>query len=233
MRRQTKRQSRLFSARPAQRSEKGSRTDFGQHTGSNSNRASKNREVPTNERSRRGGNSVPFPQRERIKSKFIGGKNISEISREEGRHWTTVARIVKEEDVQEYVKNLRARFYGAMEDVLKETLVAIKVKNDGWLGLELLDRAGVIPPKETKPKVELTTNQQHTPEEIHDYLRRKIAIGLMEGAIEKHKYYGMPFPEADKVEKAILAQERIESARAKWLIRWQSICRGPWRGPEF
>ena len=46
-----------------------------------------------------------------------------------------------------------------------------------------------------------------TPEEIHDSLRRKIAIGLMEGAIEKHKYYEMPLPEADRIEKEILAKE--------------------------
>ena len=29
-----------------------------------------------------------------------------------------MAKIVKEQDVQEYVKDLRAKFYGALEDVL-------------------------------------------------------------------------------------------------------------------
>lgn len=61
--------------------------------------------------------SYRFPQRARIKQQFVAGKNIIQIAREEKRHWTTVARIVKEQDVQEYVEDLRAKFYGALEDV--------------------------------------------------------------------------------------------------------------------
>ncbi len=72
---------------------------------------SKNREVSKGQRSRRGACSVPFPQKDRIKQKFMASKNISAIAREEGRHWETVAKIVKEEDVLEHVKDLRARFY--------------------------------------------------------------------------------------------------------------------------
>jgi CheY-like chemotaxis protein len=41
----------------------------------------------------------------------VAGKNISEIAEEERRHWTTAAKIVKEPDVAEYVKDVRARFF--------------------------------------------------------------------------------------------------------------------------
>ena len=81
-----------------------------------------------------GAGSVPYPQRERIKQKFVTGKNISQIAREEGRHWDTVARIVKEKDVEEYVRGLRERFYGALEQVLSAAIdYARNGKDGGWL----------------------------------------------------------------------------------------------------
>src|SRR5258707_13927353 len=61
----------------------------------------RNRQVPIKKRSRAGTTSIPFPQRERIKEQFVAGKNISQIAKMENRHWTTVAKIVKEQDVQE------------------------------------------------------------------------------------------------------------------------------------
>jgi hypothetical protein len=88
----------------------------------------RNREVPINKRSRTGTSSVPFPQRDRIKRKFISGENISQIAREEARHWATVKRIVEEKDVQEYVKDLRARFYGTLEGML---FAAVRYARDG------------------------------------------------------------------------------------------------------
>jgi len=103
----------------------------------------RNREVPTKKRSRTGTTSIPFPQRERIKEAFVAGKNISQIARIEKRHWTTVAKIVKEKDVQEYVEDLRARFYGTLEDVLIAVIQYVKNgKDGGLLGYKMLVDAG-------------------------------------------------------------------------------------------
>jgi hypothetical protein len=42
-----------------------------------------------------------------------------------------VAKIVKEKDVQEYVEDLRAKFYGALEDVLVAVIQYVKNGKDG------------------------------------------------------------------------------------------------------
>src|SRR5713101_5721974 len=95
-----------------------SQPDSGLHIATGNGNPKRNREVPIKKRSRTGTTSIPFPQRARIKQQFVAGTNVSQIAREEKRHWTTVAKIVKEKDVQEYVEDLRARFYGELENVL-------------------------------------------------------------------------------------------------------------------
>jgi hypothetical protein len=173
-------QSSLLSAAPTERPAKQHRTDVDFRSVVNSKAELRNREVQRNKRSRKRASSVPFPQKDRIKKKFISEKNIREIATEEKRYRETVARFVKEEDVQEHVKNLRARFYGLLEEILLAVIEYVKKgKDGGWLGFEILKDAGVIPQRDSGDKVELPAT--HTPEEVHDYLRRKIAIGLMEG----------------------------------------------------
>ncbi len=169
-----------------------------------------NRGVPGNKRSRKGANSVPFPQRERIKQKFISGKNISQIAREEGRHWDTVSRIVKEEDVAEHVRHLRERFYGALEDMVAVIIRhAMTAKDGGWLAYEMLKDGGVIPGRgsaqvaESRP-LEVTAEQDRV---------RKIAVALVEGAIERHKYFGLPLEEVDEVEQELVANGLLSQPR--------------------
>src|SRR6266404_9939964 len=118
MGRLTKRRQEDFSADLVRVAAERSPADYGLHIGAGHGSPMRNREVPIKKRSRTGTSSVPFPQRQRIKQQFVAGKNVSQIAREEERHWTTVAKIVKEQDVQEYVEDLRARFYGQLEDVL-------------------------------------------------------------------------------------------------------------------
>ena len=59
-----------------------------------------------------------------------------------------MARIVKEKDAQEYVEDLRAKFYGTLEDVLIAVIQYVKNgKDGGLLGYKMLMDAGVIPQK--------------------------------------------------------------------------------------
>jgi hypothetical protein len=109
--RQIKRRPEYFSADSVRVAAQRSPADYGLHVAADHGSATRKREVPIKKRSRTGTTSIPFPQRQRIKQQFVAGKNISQIAREEKRHWTTVAKIVKEKDVQEYVEDLRARFY--------------------------------------------------------------------------------------------------------------------------
>jgi hypothetical protein len=110
---------------------------------------------------------------------------------------------VKEEDVQEYVKDLRARFYGALEEVLVAAIEYAKnAKDGGWLAYEMLKDGGVIPSEKEKNKpVEVK------PEDEQSAVRR-IAIQMVEGAIERHKYFELPFPEAEGAEAELKAKEK-------------------------
>jgi hypothetical protein len=123
--------SRRFSAQKIEQQQHSISASIAPSSAVNSKSVPRNREVPRDKRSRGGACSVPFPQRDRIKQKFMAGKNISAIAREEGRHWETVAKIVKEEDVLEHVKDLRARFYGALEEVL-DAAIGVREECEGW-----------------------------------------------------------------------------------------------------
>src|ERR1700693_5605325 len=151
MARLIKHRSGNFSADSVRVVAEGYQADSGLQTATGNGRPTRNREVPIKKHSRTGTSSVPFPQRARIKQRFVAGKNISQIAREERRHWTTVARIVKEQDVKEYVEDLRARFYGELENVLIAVIQYVENgKDGGLLGYRMLVDAGVIPQKDWK-----------------------------------------------------------------------------------
>src|SRR5258708_5619612 len=114
MGRPIKRRPEDFSAASVHVAAERSPGDYGLHVAADPGSPLRNREVPIKKRSRTGTTSIPFPQRARIKQLFVSGKNVSQIARKEKRHWTTVAKIVKEKDVKEYVEELRAKFYGAL-----------------------------------------------------------------------------------------------------------------------
>lgn len=150
--------------------------------------------------------SVPYPQRERIKQKFVTGKNISRIAREEGRHWDTVARIVKEKDVEEYVRGLRERFYGALEEVLSAAIEYAKTgKDGGWLAYEMLKDGGVIPARTMKQQV--AAAQPSSPAETEETAVKRIAVALVEGALHRQRFFELPLPEIEEFE-AEHAKER-------------------------
>jgi hypothetical protein len=81
-----------------------------------------------------------------------------------------VAKIVKEKDVQEYVKDLRARFYGALEEVLFAVIQYVKHgKDGGMLGYRMLVDAGVIPQKDgrNRPAIEKQWSQSRKYRRTH------------------------------------------------------------------
>src|SRR5579864_7344616 len=159
---------------------------------------SRNREIPRRSGSRKGTSYIPYPQRDRIKQKFVAGKNISVIAREECRHWESVAKIVKEPDVQEHVNDLRARFYGALEGVLIAAIEYAKTgKDGGWLAFEMLERSGVIPERDKEHLQAPGMTQSAVPDpESEEAAVKRIALEIVEGAIWRHRAFGIPLPEA-------------------------------------
>jgi hypothetical protein len=187
-----------------------SQANSGLHVAAGNGRPTKNREVPRKKRSRRGTTSIPFPQKARIKQHFVAGKNISEIARLEKRHWTTVAKIVKERDVKEYVKDLRARFYGALEDVLIAVIQYVKNgKDGGWLGYEMLKDGGVIPQKDEKKHPAMETRRPVNPEPDGEQDQiTMIAKEMLRRTVERHRFFTTPLPEVDEAGVAVVGKQR-------------------------
>jgi hypothetical protein len=180
------------------------------HIAADHGRPKRNREVPIKKRSRTGTTSIPFPQRQRIKQQFVAGKNVSQIARIEKRHWTTVARIVKEQDVKEYVEDLRARFYGELENVLIAVMQYVKNgKDGGLLGYRMLVDAGVIPQKDGKHHPAVEPQKPVDPQPDSEQTRiRMIATEMVRRAVERKRFFTEPLPEMEEVEEAIRVKGR-------------------------
>jgi hypothetical protein len=90
---------------------------------------------------------IPRPQIERIKQRHIMGQSQREIARAEGRSRPTIARIVKGEEMQAFVQEMRERFYGLAPDALATIEYALREQKDARIGLEVLRDIGVRPQK--------------------------------------------------------------------------------------
>jgi hypothetical protein len=100
-------------------------------------------------------NRVPPPQRERILQKYVEGKSITDISKEEGRNRETVAKIVRGTEMEEYVRTMRERWFGLGQDAISAVEHALTEQKDGRLGFQLLDSIGVIPSPEERRSLAL------------------------------------------------------------------------------
>jgi hypothetical protein len=87
---------------------------------------------------------VPMPQVERIKQRHILGQSQREIARAEGRSRPTIARIVKSEEMQAYVQEMRQRFYLLGFDALNAVQHSLQNEKDGRLGRQILVDIGVV-----------------------------------------------------------------------------------------
>jgi hypothetical protein len=95
---------------------------------------------------------------------------------------------VKEQDVKEYVEDLRLRFYGELENVLIAVMQYAKSGKAGGL-LELQK------PMDPQPDSEQARI-------------RMIATELVRRAIERQRFFAEPLLEMDEVEEAIGAKRR-------------------------
>lgn len=142
-----------------------------------------------------GDRTVPSPQRERMKAKYVQGKSISQISREELREWHTVASIVKSEDMKNHVRGLREKWMAKMDDIL---LNAIQGALDRWnpeLAFKMAVAAGIIP----GGKNDILGNEPLTLDAAassEDRIKEMAKI-MVEGALRRQQSFNLPLPELD------------------------------------
>jgi hypothetical protein len=66
-----------------------------------------------------------------------------------------------------------------------------------------------VPEKDQRVRLELPVQQPDPDTEEAAIIR--IVVAMYEGTIAKHRFYGLPLPEADEAERALLAKEKENS----------------------
>jgi hypothetical protein len=144
-------------------------------------RASKNRK-----------SRIPPPQAARIMQRYVAGENIREIARVEGRDRGTVTRIVKSEQMQTHVQQMRQLYFGLAGAAMESVYRALQQSSDGRLGHEILRNLGVIPNAEELSAIQ--RQMQQTGPMTEEELVKAEMLKLLTGACERAQMYGHPKP---------------------------------------
>jgi hypothetical protein len=139
------------------------------------------------------GTYIPEPQAQRILQRYASGSSIRSIARAEHRDRATVTKVVRSDQMQEYVKNMRERFVGlgcAAMDALEHGLI---VEKDSRLAYQLLRDIGVIPSGEQRM---LPANREPNDQ---DARVRETMVKLAAVAIERNRVFQTPLPDVDAV----------------------------------
>ena len=88
---------------------------------------------------------VPPPQSARIMQRYAGGESIRQIAREERRDRATITKIVRSDEMQDFVQRMRERFYGLAFDAINTVQHSLQQQNDPRLAYRLLCDIGIVP----------------------------------------------------------------------------------------
>ena len=155
---------------------------------------------------------VPAPQRVRVLQKYATGKSIVQIAREENRNRETVARIVHSDEMNEYVRQMREKFYGLADLAIAAVQYALAEERDAQVGYRILLDTGVIPTAEER----LAAQVREAPRSLDEGVRRqaeRIALVMM----ECHDTYNTPFEEVEEAigEKLLPLKNLAETKEEK------------------
>jgi len=136
---------------------------------------------------------IPPPQRIRIMQKYVAGKSVVQISREEKRNRETVTNVVRSDEMQTFVRAMRERLYGLASDALAAIQYSLQEQMDGRLAFQLLFNIGVIPSERERE----TLLREPVPQNSERERVKQIMSGLIEGVIARAAAYDMRQPELE------------------------------------
>ena len=136
---------------------------------------------------------IPAPQRARIVQRFVSGQGIRQISREEKRSRVTVTRIVRASEVQAYVQDLRAAYYGLGQEAVDALRRSIRRTTDGKIAYQLLADIGVVPDQEERQRSRTVGTQEDEDREARGWV-----VKLAYLALQRRLAYGMPLDDFEE-----------------------------------
>ena len=137
---------------------------------------------------------IPPPQRARILQHYIAGKSVAEISSEENRNRETVTRIVRSDEMREYVIRTREAFYGLGDSAIAALRHALEKKRDGNLAYKILTDLGVVPTETYRWNVQKSAESNDD-----DMAIARMAAIMVKGGIMRNRSFGMDTSEEDEL----------------------------------
>ena len=157
--------------------------------------------------------------------RYIAGDSIREIAREEQRDRATVTKIVRSDEMQNFVQHMRERFYGLGIDAMDAVSHALRVQKNAAIGYRLLADIGVIPSAgerygiATQPlginKSELTPFEVAMAEDENGQINR-VAYGAACVIETSAENFGTPLPTPEEIyhlRKVTKAADEIAGGR--------------------
>ena len=130
-------------------------------------------------------NRIPPPQRMRVLQKYAAGKSIVEIGREEGRNRESIAKIVRSDEMRDYVHFMREAFYGLADSALVAMRHALEVEKDGQLAYKILTDIGAVPTALERQQIQDAAVSKSEEDAV-----LMIAAKIFAGGIAKLRLYG-------------------------------------------
>jgi hypothetical protein len=136
--------------------------------------------------------------------RYVGGDSIRQIARAERRDRATVTKIVRLDEMQTFVQEMRERFFGLAPDALATIEYALREQKDARIGLEVLRDIGVRPQKGESAQLLATASAS-------GYTRQAIMVANV--MPEAHQHIGVPLPES--IEKPLTNDAQESEGAAK------------------
>ena len=147
---------------------------------------------------------VSQPQQERIIARHIAGESLSEIARKERRHRATVTKLVRSEDVTQYVTELRARLYGYLDAAMSAVLGGLR-GDDHEFAYQFLKDLGVVPTETERMAAQVPETTGSSSNGVKRQLEKAVEIMM-----ERKQIYGTPFEEIEEmIGEKLLSIERL------------------------
>ena len=136
--------------------------------------------------------------------RYVAGYSIRQIARAEQRDRATVTKIVRSDEMNAVVQNMRERYYGLGFDALDAVQHTLRVRKDGGLGRQVLTDIGVIPSPEERyaiasqpEKATLNPFEVAVAEDENGQINR-VAYGMACAIEESARYFGTALPTAEE-----------------------------------
>ena len=105
----------------------------------------------------------------------------------------TVTRIVRASEVQAYVQDLRADYYGLGQDALEALRRSLRSATDGKIAYQLLADIGVVPDQDERQRCRAVRTQEDEDREARGWI-----IKLVYLALQRRLTYGMPLDDFEE-----------------------------------